>query len=207
MILVGLTGSVGTGKTEVSKIFLRKNIPVFESDRQVGIILQKEKVKKNIKRHFPEAFEKETLVKKNLANIVFRDDKKLKTLENIIYKNLRDMQAKWIRLQITKRKKIAIFDVPLLFEKDNVFKYDFILVTTCSYSIQKVRVLKRKDWDYDRFTLTLKKQIRENIKKKKANMIIHSDRGKRYAFNKVIKFLALVEIKKRSTKEILRYFS
>ena len=105
MILIGLTGSVGTGKTEASKIFLKRNIPVFDSDKEVKLILKKEETKEQIKFFFPAAFKEQNLIKKKLANIVFKDDAKLKILEKIIYKKLQKIQAKWIRLQIMYRKK------------------------------------------------------------------------------------------------------
>ena len=206
MILIGLTGSVGTGKTEVSKMFVKKNIPIFDSDKQVSLILQRSEIKNKIKKYFPAAFQDRVLIKKTLASIVFKDEVKLKILENIIYEKLKAIQAKWIRLQIMYRKKMVIFDVPLLFEKDNEFKYDLILVTTCSYSIQKLRVLKRKDWNSERFALTLKKQITDSIKKKKADIVIHSDRGKRYTFNKVVNISKFITFKKINGNKILRNF-
>ena len=206
MILIGLTGSVGTGKTEVSKMFLKKNIPVFDSDEQVKLILQKEDVKKQIKFFFPSAFKEQTLVKKTLANIIFKDGEKLKILENIIYEKLQKIQAKWIRLQIMYRKKIVIFDVPLLYEKENALKFDLVLVTTCSYAIQKLRVLKRKDWNSERLNLTLKKQLSQSVKKKKANIVIHSDRGKRYALNKITNILKILPLSKINGNKILREF-
>ncbi len=168
MILIGLTGSVGTGKTETSKMFLRRKIPVFESDKQVAKILKVKKVLSIIKKNFPDALNGEKLIKEKLADIVFRDSKKLNILEAIIYKKLKIIQAKWLRIQIMRRRKVVVFDVPLLFEKDNIAKYDVVMLTTCSYSIQRKRVLKRKSWSHKRFQLTYQKQFSEKIKKKKS---------------------------------------
>ena len=207
MILIGLTGSVGTGKSEVAKIFIEKKIPVFDSDKQVSSILKRKQVLEKLKKNFPTAFEKKSLIRKNLAHIVFNDKHKLKILENIIYEKLKEVQFKWIRLLIRKRTKLAVWDVPLLFEKDNVQKYDFILVTTCSYSVQKYRVLKRKDWNYKRFELTLRQQLSDNYKRKNADMIFFSDRGKRYSYNKVTYMLKkLIINKKRTADKILINF-
>ena len=85
MIILGLTGSVGAGKTETSKIFKRKNIPIFDSDREVKLLYSKEVVIKKVKKYFPEAFKNKTLNKIKLAKAVFEDKKKLKVLANIIY--------------------------------------------------------------------------------------------------------------------------
>ena len=206
MILIGLTGSVGTGKTETSKMFLRRKIPVFESDKQVAKILKVKKVLSIIKKNFPDALNGEKLIKEKLADIVFRDSKKLNILEAIIYKKLKTIQAKWLRIQIMRRRKVVVFDVPLLFEKDNIAKYDVVMLTTCSYSIQRKRVLKRKSWSHKRFQLTYQKQFSEKIKKKKANIVVHTDRGKRYTLVKAMKVLELSNCKKREIKKMLRVF-
>ena len=96
---------------------------------------------------FPKAFKNNQLIKEKLAKIVFQDKNKLLMLENIIYKFLKDRRCKWIRKQFRNKSKFVVFDVPLLFEKNNIKKYDKIIVMTCSEKIQMARVLKRNGWD------------------------------------------------------------
>jgi dephospho-CoA kinase len=189
MIIIGLTGSVGAGKTETSKFFKRNNVPVFDSDYQVKRIYKKKKVINKIKTEFPEAFINNILLKEKLAEIVFEDSRKLEVLEKIIYKYLKISRYFWIRKKFRDKKKVVVFDVPLLFEKDSVTKYDKIILVTCSEQIQKLRVLKRKGWDEKRFELTKKQQLEDKKKKKLADIIINTDRGKRYVFNKITNIL------------------
>ena len=94
----------------------------------------------------------------------------------------------WIRKNFREKKKIVVFDVPLLFEKDDVAKYDKIILVTCSEEIQKQRVLRREGWNEKRLMLTKKRQL-EDKKKKLADIIINTDRGKRYVFNKITSIL------------------
>ena len=185
MIIIGLTGSVGAGKTETSKFFKRNNVPVFDSDYQVKKIYKKIRVIKKIKTEFPEAFINNVLLKEKLAKIVFNDYRKLEVLEKIIYEYLKISRYLWIRKKFRDKNKVVVFDVPLLFEKDSVTKYDKIILVTCSEKIQKLRVLKRKGWDEKRFELTKNKQLEDKKKKKLADIIINTDRGKRYVFNKI----------------------
>tara|TARA_B100001989_G_scaffold248505_1_gene222217 strand:- start:5756 stop:6385 length:630 start_codon:yes stop_codon:yes gene_type:complete len=185
MIIIGLTGSVGAGKTETSKFFKRNNVPVFDSDYQVKKIYKKIRVIKKIKTEFPEAFINNVLLKEKLAKIVFKDSRKLEVLEKIIYEYLKISRYLWIRKKFRDKNKVVVFDVPLLFEKDSVTKYDKIILVTCSEKIQKFRVLKRKGWDEKRFELTKNKQLEDKKKKKLADIIINTDRGKRYVFNKI----------------------
>ena len=207
MIIIGLTGSVGTGKSETSKFFLRKNIPVFDCDQKIADLLKRVKVKKNIKREIPEAFSGNILDKTKLAKIVFREEKKLKFLEQILYKSLKKFQAKWLRNNLSLRKHLVVIDVPLLFEKDILEKYDIIIVTSCSSFIQKARVLKRENWNKERLNITLKKQLEDKRKKEMADIVIHTDRGKRHVFCLVSKLLKQINtVNKRPIKEILKLF-
>ena len=189
MIIIGLTGSVGAGKTETSKFFKRNNVPVFDSDYQVKKIYKKIRVIKKIKTEFPEAFTNNVLLKEKLAKIVFNDYRKLEVLEKIIYEYLKISRYLWIRKKFRDKNKVVVFDVPLLFEKDSVTKYDKIILVTCSEKIQKLRVLKREGWDEKRFELTKNKQLKDKQKKKLADIVINTDRGKRYVFNKITNIL------------------
>ena len=172
MIVIGLTGSVGMGKTQVSKYFKKMNIDVFDSDYQVKLLYEEKNIIKAIKLYFPSAFSNNKINKKTLADIVFKEEKKLKLLENLIHKSLKNKQNKWLRKKIREKNKIVVFDVPLLYEKDNIKKYDYIIVVSCNKEIQKIRVLKRKDWNLTRLDYTLKKQLDNDIKKSMADIII-----------------------------------
>ena len=148
------------------------------------------------------------LIKEKLAKIVFQDKNKLLILENIIYKFLKKRRYKWIRRQFRNKSKFVLFDVPLLFEKDNIKKYDKIIVMTCSEKIQMLRVLKRNGWDEKRFTQTKLLQMDDKNKKKLANNIIYSDRGKRIVYNKVYNILNKSNnLRKRSANTILMDFN
>ena len=94
MIIIGITGSVGTVKSETSNFFKKKKIPVFDSDLEVSLLYKNKEVLSIIKKNFPKAFKKNSLIKEELAKIVFKNKKKLKLLENIIYKYLRKIRVK-----------------------------------------------------------------------------------------------------------------
>lgn len=206
MIIIGITGSVGTGKTETSNFFKRNKIPVFDSDHEVGLLYKKRIVLNIIKKQFPAAFKDNTLLKETLAKIVFADEKKLFLLEKIIYKFLKIRSYLWIRRQFRNRKKLVVLDVPLLFEKDSIKKYDKTVVITCSEKIQKKRVLNRKGWDEKRLMLTKRQQLEDKKKKRLADTVIYSDRGKRYVYNIVYNLLNKSYNRIRSGNKILLNF-
>ncbi|PPR25128.1 MAG: Dephospho-CoA kinase [Alphaproteobacteria bacterium MarineAlpha9_Bin4] len=207
MIVIGITGSVGTGKTETSSFFKRQKVPVFDSDYEVSLLYKKPVVLKLIQEQFPLAFKGDRLLKEELASIVFEDKKKLLLLEKIIYKFLNKSRYSWIRRQFRNRKRLVVLDVPLLFEKDNKRKYDKTLVVTCSEKIQKIRVLKREGWNKRRLVLTKRQQLTDKKKKKLADIVVYSDRGKRYIYNTVNDILnKSIYFKKRSNNKVISNF-
>ena len=207
MIVIGLTGSVGMGKTQVSNYFKKMKVDVFDSDYQVKLLYEKKSIIKDIKQYFPTAYSNNTIDKKTLADIVFKEEKKLKLLESLIHESLKKKQQEWIRKKIREKSKLIVFDVPLLYEKDNIKKYDYIVVVSCNKEIQKIRVLKRKDWNIIRLNYTLKKQLDNDIKINMADIIIKTDRGKKYTLSKVLNTIKLLSnSKSRTINKVLSYF-
>ncbi len=208
MIIFGITGSVGTGKSFAISFFKKQRVPVFDSDHEVSQLYKRKKVLGIIMQNFPKVFKNNKLIKVKLAKIVFQDKNKLLILENIIYKFLKERRYKWIRKQFRNKSKFVVFDVPLLFEKDNIKKYDKIIVMTCSEKIQMTRVLKRNGWDEKRFTQTKLLQMDDKKKRKLANNIIYSDRGKRMVYNKVFNILKKSSnLRERPANKILMDFN
>ena len=207
MIILGITGSVGMGKTEASKCFLKNNVDVFDCDKVIASFYNKEETITEIRKYFPDSIYKNKIDKKSLANIVFNDKTKLIFLEKLLYKKLKVAQSLWVRKKIRERKRLLVFDVPLLLERDNLKKYDFVILLSCNQEIQKRRVLKRKDWNKERLEKTLKEQIPDYKKKTMVDMIIKTDRGKRYLYQEIMKTIKKVNgKKKRDIYNILKEF-
>ena len=207
MIILGVTGSVGMGKTEAGKYFLKNNIDVFDCDKEIANFYNKKDTIFEIKKNFPSTINNNKVNKNALANIVFNDKNKLRFLEVLLHKKLKKEQSFWLRKKIREKKSLLVFDVPLLFEKDNVKKYDLVVVLSCNKEIQKRRVLKRKGWNEDRYKKILKEQIPDYKKQTLADIIIKSDRGKRYLYQEIIKITKGVKNKeKRKIRDILKEF-
>lgn len=207
MIILGVTGSVGMGKTEAGKYFIKNKIDVFDCDKEIATFYNKKDTIIEIKKKFPSTVYNKKVDKNALAKIVFSDKKKLNFLEELLYKKLQAKQSFWLRKKIREKKNLLVFDVPLLFEKDNIKKYDIVLVLSCSKALQRKRVLKRQGWNEERYEKTLKEQIPDYIKQSLADIIIKSDRGKRYLNQEIIKIIKEVKNKKnRKTNEILKEF-
>ena len=207
MIILGVTGSVGMGKTEAGKCFIRNNIDVFDCDKEIDAFYNKKDTIIEIKKKFPSAVSSNKVDKNALANTVFNNKNKLKVLEGLLYKKLKTKQSFWLRKKIRERKSLLVLDVPLLFEKDNIKKYDMIIVLSCNKAIQRRRVLKRQGWNEERYEKTLKEQAPDYIKQTLADITIKSDRGKRHLHQEIIKIIKELKNKKnRSIHDILKEF-
>ena len=207
MIILGVTGSIGMGKTEAGKYFIKNNVDVFDCDKEIANFYNKKDTITEIKKNFPSTVYNNKVNKNALASIVFSDKNKLNLLEGLLYKKLQAEQSFWLRKKIREKKNLLVFDVPLLFEKDNIKKYDIVMVISCNEDLQRRRVLKRQGWNEERYEKTLKEQTPDYIKHTLADIIIKSDRGKRYLYQKIIKIIKEVENKKnRKIYEILKEF-
>ena len=207
MIILGVTGSVGMGKSEAVKYFLKNKIDVFDCDKEIASFYNKKDTIFEIKKIFPSTINNNKVNKNALANIVFNDKNKLRFLEVLLHKKLKEEQSFWLRKKIREKKSLLVFDVPLLFEKDNIRKYDIVMVLSCNKILQRIRVLKRQGWNEERYEKTMREQLPDYTKQTLADIIIKSDRGKRYLHQAIIKIIKEVTNKKyRKINEILKEF-
>jgi len=174
MITLGLTGSIGMGKTTVAKLFADLGVSVFNSDEAVNIIYEKNPdILQFIKDNFVE-YDKDIICKKRIAEIVFNDKKKLTILENFIHPLVRDQQINFINESKKKKKQLIIIEIPLLFEVGIHNFIDIIIVVTVPFVIQKKRVLEREDMSEEKFLNILNRQISNEEKCAKADYIINN---------------------------------
>ena len=175
MILIGLTGIIGSGKTFALNFFKSKKITVFSADDEVKKILESKVVKDKIYKKFPKTFSKKKINKKKLALIVFSDRKKLRSLEKVIHPLVK--KKKNIFLNRNKNKEIIIMEIPIIFEKKNKKNYDYIILMDVNKKIQRQRIIKRKNMTPQLFENILSNQI-SNKKRKDADFVINNNDSK-----------------------------
>jgi len=184
--ILGLTGSIGMGKTTTSLLFKFQGIPVFDSDKTVHKLISSDlKTINEINKIFPLSVTDGKIDRKKLGNEVFNNEDKLKKLENILHPLVRNKRDKFIKKSIRNRFPIVLLDIPLLFETNTNKICDYTIVVTAPFFIQKSRVLKREGMTNDKFYKILDKQLADSIKRKKADFIIFSNMGRHLALKKV----------------------
>ena len=172
MILIGLTGTIGSGKTFALNFFKSEKIATFSADEEVKKILKIKTIKEKIYKLFPETFFKKKLNKSILASIVFNDKKKLNKLEKIIHPHVK--KNKKIFLSKNKKKKLVVMEIPIIFEQKSKKYYDYIILMNVNKKIQQQRVMKRKKMTLKLLKKILSNQI-SNKKKKYANFVINNN--------------------------------
>ena len=188
MFKIGITGSIGTGKTTVANLFVLFNIPVFDADREIKELLNNEKIKKKLKSTWPHIIENNEINKGKLKLIIFSNKKEKEKLEKLLYPFLEVEKKRFVDLNINK--KILVFDIPLIYETKSEKQYDLILLTHCDKKLQRKRVLERDKITNSLFESIVKTQLSFHEKNKHKPKIINTNKYKFFIFINII-FLLL----------------
>ena len=143
MLKIGLTGSIGTGKSTVSRMFKELGAYIIDMDKLVHKVLKDEKIKTEIRNKFGNVFDKNGNVdRKKLAKIVFNDEKQRKFLEKIIHPEVRRLTKNIIKsIENQEKNAIVIVEVPLLIETGSYKDYDLVIVVYAPKNVQIERLL------------------------------------------------------------------
>ncbi len=176
-ISIGLTGTLGSGKSTVSKILNQKNCLIIDTDKIAKNLYSLSKNKKKLIDQFGiYCFdEKGRLNSKFLADVVFKNKENLFWLEALIHPQVRDRIKKY-KDRFKNKNKILVFEVPLLFEAnlDKEDLFHFIIVVDAPLSIRKKRVLESRHWTEEEFMERESRQMDPQLKKQKAHFVIEN---------------------------------
>lgn len=191
MIRLGLTGSYATGKSTVANLFKREGIPLYNADIAAHQLLESEEVKAVVQKKFPDVMQEGKIDRLQLGAHVFHDRKALHWLEQLLHPRVFQVEKKFFRQCLREGRKIALSEIPLLFEKHTESRYDYVIVTTAPREMMLIRGLKRKGMTEEKFNDILARQLPAKEKEKRADFVIHTGIGKAYT--------------QRAVKEILNY--
>jgi dephospho-CoA kinase len=189
MIVIGLTGSIGTGKTTVTGQFAALGAATLDSDAVVHALLGGEAVK-DVAALFPETLEKNRINRRLLGAEVFGNPAKLKALEAILHPRVRAEQDRFIRKARLKGEHFVVLDIPLLFETQGEKRCDVTVVTTAPRFIQQQRVYARPNMTPEKFKRILAAQMPDCEKRQRADFVVHTGQGKAASFKEVRRILA-----------------
>ena len=186
MIIIGLTGSIGMGKTTTSQMFKDAGAAVFDADACVHELYAKGGVAVPIIRAvFPDAIKDGAVDRAQLSKHLQKDPLHIQVLESFIHPLVGESRAKAIETATQEKKKIMVFDVPLLFETGGDKHVDKIVVVSASPDVQRQRVLSRPGMSKEKFEMILSRQTPDAEKRKRADFVIMTDKGLDFAREQV----------------------
>ena len=185
MIVLGLTGSIGMGKSTTAKFFKQKGIPVYDADETVHQLYQDESVIKRITAVFDDCLTDNHIDRAKISRQIVQDPAKLVALEKIIHPLVREKENAFVAAHRKNGDKLVVLDIPLLFETGGLQRVDKIAVVSAPMEIQRQRVLQRDGWTEEKFQAVLARQIPDSEKRMRADFIIDTSKGLEYAENEV----------------------
>ena len=200
MIIIGLTGGIGSGKSTIAKHFKSKRIPVFDSDEEVNKLYKNRNadliniIKKICKN--AEIVKKGRINKTRLGEIVFNDTKKLKKLEKIIFKKLDKKRRAFIKKNKKQKNKIIVLDTPLLFENKINKICNYVILVKAPQKKRIRRILKRPGMTKTKAKKIISRQMEDKRKEKLADFIVKTSFGKWYSIGTVDKIINKLILKK-----------
>lgn len=189
MIKLGLTGSIGMGKSTTASLFREAGIPVLDSDAIVHE-LYRGAAAPLIEAAFPGTTQNGIVDRTALGARVLHNDDAMKRLEAIIHPMVRQASEDFIADAARKGHALIVLDVPLLFEVGRDQECDAILVVSAPLSVQTERVLARPGMTEEKFQAILARQYSDSDKRRRAHFIIDTGRG--------------VDAARRAVKDVIR---
>ena len=178
MKIIGLTGSIGMGKSTTAQMFAKLGCPVFDADAAVHELYAKGgRAVPLIRAVFPDAIKSGAVDRKQLGAHMRADPLNLKVLESFIHPWVAEMRAGFIQRAKSDGAKAVVFDIPLLFETGGDKNVDAVVVVSAPAEVQRDRVMARDGMTAALFEMILSKQTPDAEKRNRADYIIETDKG------------------------------
>jgi dephospho-CoA kinase len=173
MIVVGLTGSIGMGKSNAAHVLRRLGVPVHDADGAVHKLMGPggQAVRK-VAEAFPQALAGNRIDRKVLGDLVFGDTPALRRLEAIIHPLVRQSSRAFLAAAARRRSRIAVLDIPLLYESGNDRAVDVVIVVSAPRQIQRQRVMARPGMTEEKFRAILARQVPDVEKRRRADYVV-----------------------------------
>ncbi|AXK41380.1 dephospho-CoA kinase [Erythrobacter aureus] len=170
-LIIGLTGSIGMGKSTVAAMFEAAGVPVFDADAEVramqgpgGALVPA------IEKAFPGSTDENGVARDKLGALVFGDPEKLARLEAIVHPAVAARREAFVIEHVGA--PMVVFDIPLLFEKGGAEAVDKVIVVSAPAETQRMRVLARPGMTEEKFAHILELQVPDSQKRARADHVI-----------------------------------
>lgn len=197
MLVIGLTGGIGMGKSTAAEILTGFGLPVHNSDHVVHALLQKGgKGVRPVAKIFPESLRNGAIDRAVLGKLVFGKPEQLEKLEKILHPLVWKSENDFLKQAKKKKYAAAVLEIPLLFETGAEKRCDFVICVTAPKAVQKSRVMKRKGMTETKFKSIVARQMPDAEKRRRADFVIKTGASKadtKKQIRSVLQHLAVLE--------------
>ena len=176
MLVLGLTGSIGMGKSTTARFFAEEGVPVLDADAVVHALYDGEAVAA-IEAAFPGTSKDGRIDREELSRQVVGDPAALKRLESIVHPLVRAAQTRFLADAERSGAPVAVLDVPLLFETGGDQRVDAVVVVSAPADVQRARTLDRAGMTAEKFDALMQKQMPDAEKRRRADFIVDTSQS------------------------------
>ena len=176
MLVIGLTGSIGMGKSTTLQMFAEAGVPVYDADAAVHAVYSSSAVPL-VEAAFPGTTADGKVDRQKLSQRVLGNPEALKKLEQIVHPLLGAHRQKFLEDAEKAGAPIVLMDVPLLFETGGEKRMDAVIVVSAPAELQRQRVLARESMTQDKLDAILARQMPDAEKRKRADFVVDTSRG------------------------------
>jgi dephospho-CoA kinase len=178
MITIGLTGSIGMGKSATAQIFREQNIPVFDSDACVhALYAEGGEAVVAVGNAFAGVVIDGIVDRQKLSQVLSSDADGYERLEQIVHPLVNLARERFLDSEGCRRAKIVVFDIPLLFETGAADTVDYIIVVSAPDEVRRARVLRRPGMTVAKLDAIIARQTPESLKLKAADFVVETSHG------------------------------
>ena len=175
MFVLGLTGSIGMGKSTVAAMFEEEGVPVVDADKIVHELYERRDVIDEVEALFPGTCDEKQVNRQKLSRSLAGKKERVEALQELVHPLVAREKAERLSKYKSEGKRVVVVDVPLLFETGGDKNVDATLVVSCSRETQRKRVLERESMTEEKFEGIRKLQMDDDEKKKRATHVINTD--------------------------------
>ncbi|MBI0432519.1 dephospho-CoA kinase [Roseomonas sp. KE0001] len=175
MRILGLTGGIGMGKSTAASTFRRHGVPVFDADAAVHRLQGRGgRAVRAIGAAFPGTVRDGAVEREALRRAVLGDPAALTRLERIVHPLVREEERRFLAAARRQGRRLAVLDIPLLFETGGEARVDAVVVVSAPAAVQRARVLRRKGMTPERLEAILARQTPDAVKRRRADHVIRT---------------------------------
>ena len=194
MIVLGLTGSIGMGKSTAAKMLQRLGLPLHDADAAVHDLLgPRGAAVAAVAAAFPTVLVAGKVDRQRLGAMVFQDPVALSKLEALLHPRVRQMARDFVRAQTRQKRRSVVLDVPLLFETGGDQLCDAVIVVTAPRFLQEARVLSRPGMTIEQLRAIRGHQMPEREKCRRADFVVQTGLAKGYTLRQLAAIITVVQ--------------